>query len=130
MPLTTEQTSKLRIALEKRRSQLAAELRGDAARARAEPFGELAGEAPDRADESVAALIADTGQAELSRDLAEFRAVEAALARLAAERYGSCVDCGMDIDFARLLAGPAVSRCAACQERYEKTHRGAKKPSL
>jgi RNA polymerase-binding transcription factor DksA len=130
MPLTAKQLDTLRAALEKRRGALSAELRQDAARTREEPFGTLAGEVRDRGDESVADLIADAGEAELSRDLAELREVEAALERLAGQRYGVCLDCGAGIDFERLRASPAASRCTPCQERHEKTFRGATGPKL
>ena len=120
MTLTPSQHDQMRRALGERRDALLAELRRDAARVRAETYGEVAGEAPDRADESVADLIADLDQAELSRDLVELREVDAALARLADGSYGRCVDCRAGIDFARLGASPAAARCAACQARHEK----------
>ncbi|HEX4926585.1 MAG TPA: hypothetical protein VFV74_01150, partial [Burkholderiales bacterium] len=67
MPLTPKQTEELRGMVEKRRAQLVAELREDAARARDEPYAEHAGIAPDTGDESVATLIADLEQADLTR---------------------------------------------------------------
>jgi RNA polymerase-binding transcription factor DksA len=113
-----------RRSLERRR-QLAAELRGDADRARQEPYGELAGATHDTGDESVADLLADLGQAELSRDLAELRDLEAARLRLAGGSYGICTDCGAEIGYERLRANPAAARCVACQGHYEKTHAGS-----
>ena len=130
MTLDTQQKQTLRAALETRRSALIAELRRDAARVRDEPFSALAGETQDRGDESVADLIADTDQSELSRDLEELREIELALQRFTTERYGSCGDCGIDIDPDRLRASPSVLRCAACQGRYERTHRGPKGAKL
>jgi RNA polymerase-binding transcription factor DksA len=121
--MTPWQLDQLRRGLERRREALIAELSRDAARVREEPFGALAGATPDRGDESVAALLADVDQAELSRDVVELRAVEAARRRLADGSYGICVDCGAEIDFERLLAQPAASRCVECQHRHEKTYR-------
>jgi RNA polymerase-binding transcription factor DksA len=78
----------------------------------------------------VASLFADLEQADVTRDLDEFRALEAARERLKGGEYGVCVDCGNDIGFERLKAFPAALRCVRCQERHEKTYGGNPKPSL
>jgi RNA polymerase-binding transcription factor DksA len=130
MALTEKQTETLRGMIEQRRSALFAELREDAERTREHPYAEHAGPAPDSGDESVATLFADLEQADVTRDLEELRALEAARQRMQDGAYGICVDCGSDIDFARLKAFPAALRCVQCQERYEKTYRGDPKPSL
>lgn len=122
MVLTPPQVQELRRRILERRRQLAAELRGDAERARREQYGELAGATHDTGDESVADLLADLGQAELSRDLAELRDMEVARLRLAGGSYGICTDCGAEIGYERLCANPAAVRCLACQTHYEKTH--------
>jgi len=130
MALTPKQIQDLRHKVEKRRTQLLAELREDAARARDEPYSEHAGSTPDSGDESVATLIADLEQADLNRDLDELRAVEAAWRRLKDGAYGICVDCGGQVGYPRLKAFPAAARCVTCQERHEKTYAGNPKPSL
>ncbi len=130
MPLTQQQTEKLRKAIDERRNALLAELREDAERAREQPYAEHAGPAPDSGDESVATLIADLEQADLTRDLDEFRALEAACERLKSGGYGTCIDCGNDVGYERLKAFPAAARCLHCQERHEKTYAGTSKPSL
>ena len=130
MPLTERQSEELRQMIEKRREALLAELREDAARTRDEPYAEHAGIAPDAGDESVATLIADLEQADLTRDLDEFRALEAAREKLKSGEYGICIECGTDIGFDRLKASPSALRCIQCQERHEKTYGGAPKPSL
>ena len=71
MALTSQQVQELRHRILERRRQLAAEIRGDAERARGETFGALAGETHDTAEESVADLFADLDQAEMNRDLAD-----------------------------------------------------------
>src|SRR5881394_1654793 len=121
MALSSEQTSQLRRLIEERRRALAADVRTDVGEARAERFGQVAGEVPDTGDESVATLIADLDQAELSRDLDELRGLDAATARLDDGSYGICADCGSDIGFERLRAQPAALRCIRCQEMHEKT---------
>lgn len=130
MALTPQQSRELGSMIEERRSALLAELREDAARAREQPYAEHAGQAPDAGDESVATLIADLEQADMTRDLDELRALEAARERMKAGGYGVCLDCGSDIGFARLKATPAALRCVQCQERHEKTYGGEPKPSL
>jgi DnaK suppressor protein len=130
MALTDKQAQELRGMIEARRGALLAELREDAARTRDQPYSEHAGPAPDSGDESVATLIADLEQADMTRDLDEFRALEAARDRLAQGAYGVCIDCGNDIGFERLKATPSAIRCIHCQERHEKTFAGAPKPSL
>ena len=117
------QLKQLRLALAWRRQVLIEELRRDVARARDEQFGQLAGTAPDIGDVSVATLLSDVDQAELSRDIGELREVEAARTRLADGAYGICSDCGCEVGFERLRAEPAAARCVECQRRHEKTYR-------
>src|SRR5438552_5596883 len=130
MALTPNQAEKLQHLIDKRRDALLAELREDAARSREHPYAEHAGPAPDAGDESVATLIADLEQADVTRDLGEFRALEAARERIRDGGYGICIDCGSDVGFERLKAFPAALRCVQCQERHEKTFGGEPNPSL
>jgi RNA polymerase-binding transcription factor DksA len=110
-------------AVEERRESLAVEIRREVARARDEPFAEVAGAVHDAGDEALAGLVADIDNAEVTRDLAELRALQAARERIADGSYGVCADCGADIPVARLFAQLGALRCIACQERREKTHR-------
>jgi DnaK suppressor protein len=130
MALTPQQQQELRQRILDRRRQLAAELRGDAERSRAEQYGTLAGSTHDSGDESVADLLVDVGQAELNRDLAELRDLEVARMRIEGGSYGTCTDCGVEIGYDRLRANPAAIRCMACQTRFEKTHAGSAAPRL
>ena len=130
MALTREQSIELGAVIEQRRRALLAEIRDDVARARGEAFGEVAGPAPDAGDQSVADLIADLGQAEVGRDLDELRAIEAARGRLSEGKYGICVQCGSEIDYARLRASPAAIRCIDCQRAHEKAHGPGPGPTL
>jgi DnaK suppressor protein len=128
--LTPEQLAKLQAIIDERHEVLELEIHRDAARSRDEPYGLLAGSVPDSGDSASADLISDLDNAELSRDLQELRALETAQDRLARGSYGSCVDCGGDIAFERLLAQPAALRCFECQKVYEKTHAQTPKPKL
>jgi RNA polymerase-binding transcription factor DksA len=130
MPLNENQARELRELIERRRAALLAELQEDAARSREQPYAELAGPAPDIGDQSVATLIADLGEADLSRDLDELRGLDSARERMAAGGYGVCVECAADIGFERLKAAPGATRCIACQARHEKTYGGEPKPRL
>lgn len=53
-------------------------------------------------------------QATARRRVAERQRIMAALARVAADEYGYCVQCGDEITAARLAADPAIALCAAC----------------
>lgn len=110
-------------AIEERREALAGEIHREVARARNEPYTEVAGAVHDTGDESLADLIADVDNAEVTRDLAELRALDAARARIADGSYGVCADCSAEIPIARLQAQLAAMRCVTCQERHEKTYR-------
>jgi DnaK suppressor protein len=104
-----------------RAEQLRRELQ--AARESAQPAASAAGteveDLKDRAAQSEASVV---GDAEQERDRDELAQVEAALARLAAGRYGECADCGEPIGEARLAAMPAADCCAGCQAERERAH--------
>jgi len=50
---------------------------------------------------------------------AELAEIDAALARIDADRYGLCIDCENEIPMRRLEAEPAALRCVACEARHE-----------
>ena len=130
MPLTREQSEELGAAIESRRRALVAEIREDRARAERDQFEDMAGASPDPGDESVASLIQDLDNADLGRDLDELRAVEAASDRLRKGTYGTCIDCGLDIDYQRLRANPSALRCIHCQSAHEKENGRPASPTL
>jgi DnaK suppressor protein len=55
----------------------------------------------------------------VARDLEELREIRLARQRISDGCYGTCLDCGVDIDLARLLAQPHASRCVSCEEEAE-----------
>jgi len=130
MALTERQMQELESLMKARHGALLAEIRTEVARARDESFGELAGPVTDSADEASADLLSDVDNAEVTRDLLEVREIESAQERMAEGRYGECVDCGAEIDFARLRANPAATRCIACQRVHEKTYAHPGEPRL
>lgn len=85
-------------------------------------YADLASEVPDPGDSSFANLAVDLGNAAVTRDLKELRAINAARSRIEQETYGICIECGYEIPYERMEAQPAAERCAPCQEVYEKTH--------
>ena len=102
MPLSQEQTQELHSVVEHRRAVLRAEIDRGLGKVRADRLEDLAGASPDPGDESVASLISDLDQADTSRDLSELRSLDAAHERIADGSYGTCIECGRDIGYARL----------------------------
>ena len=81
-------------------------------------------------DWAVADLETALDVAEVARDAEELQEVEAALRRMTADTYGTCVECNKAIPYARLAVKPAAPRCVACQEQLETALRKAGHPSL
>jgi RNA polymerase-binding transcription factor DksA len=123
MPLNRRDIIQLASTIDERRAALLEEIRREVARGRDESYAELAGATHDRAEEALADLVADLGNAEVTRDLAEVRELEAARRRIADGVYGVCLDCGDDIPLERLRAQPGAARCTRCQAQHEKTYR-------
>jgi DnaK suppressor protein len=130
MALTERQTQELHKAIDRRIAELLGDLQEDVAKVRGDRVADLAADARDSGDESVATLIADLDRADLGRDLSELRALEAARQRIADGSYGRCVDCGGDIGYERLQVNLAALRDIRCQTQHEKTHGIATAPSL
>lgn len=131
MPLTSEQKVEIDRIIKERRAKVAAELQQDVEKAREEQYPDLTGGAGiDTGDQASADLLSDIDNAELSRDLRELRELDAALERLAASNYGTCVTCGGEIDFERLSAYPTAVRCFDCQRVHEKTFAHPSEPKL
>ena len=95
-------------------------------------YTEVASEVPDSGDLAFANLSIDLGNAAVTRDLHELRAIRFALRRLDSGSCGECISCGYDIPFKRLMAIPTAERCAPCQKNFERTYHqeGARGMSL
>lgn len=84
------------------------------------------GSAPgDAADQAEVVLARDHESTLVARDVRELRDIAAARTRIAEGEAGICVDCGVEIPFARLAAQPTAARCVPCQSIYERTHAAA-----
>jgi RNA polymerase-binding transcription factor DksA len=130
--LTTKDIDRLEQRLLKRRDELRWIIHDALLDSRREDYVELATQVHDAGEESVAALIEGLNHAALDREVEEVQDVEAALERIKAATYGTCVDCGDAIDGARLDAYPTAKRCLRCQSAHEGARRGGKDytPSL
>jgi DnaK suppressor protein len=112
------ETARIRKAIEDRLEQLRGEITdklGDAAQVSSD-----LDHVGDAGDQSVAGDLATGDFADARRDVQEYQAGRAALARLDAGEYGLCIDCGTEIPRERLHAQPFASRCIACQQRHER----------
>jgi RNA polymerase-binding protein DksA len=118
--LDEPQRQQLRARLAQRQAELLREL-GQFQRDRLDVAAqESAHEVVDQAEVAERREREDVGEAEATRDHDELVAVRAALARMDDGSYGECIDCGVDIGFARLSAQPAAARCLPCQEQAER----------
>lgn len=124
--LTDKQLASLAAAMHERKARLLEEIRTVLARSGNEHYADLLGGAHDAGDESVASLLRDVTEAGVIRDVGEVRDIVAAEERVAAGRYGECVDCGEAIAYERLKAYPSAKRCLACQQHREKTRAPSK----
>lgn len=118
--LSQEQTAELRKMLDERYAALNEEVHREVNDK--DDFLDVASEVPDPGDASFASLAVDLGNAAVTRDLTELRAIEAARDRMENGVYGDCVDCETEIPVERLKVQPTAERCAPCQEQYEKMH--------
>lgn len=88
-----------------------------------ERYSDLADQVADSGDKSVADLLVDIDLAEITRDVQEFRDIEAALLRIAHGTFGECIDCGGEIEPERLQALPSAAKCYRCQRVTENPER-------
>lgn len=128
--LPPDRIATLRRVLEARLGELREEIRAELARSSEESYAELAGRVRDIEDEALADLLVDVNLDAVARHQQEVREIENALGRMRVATYGRCVDCGTDIDPARLEAWPTAARCRECQEAWERTHTSGGHPSL
>jgi DnaK suppressor protein len=118
--LSEGQLAELKHMLEDRFKALTSELHREVSEQ--DDYLDVATEAPDSGDSSFANLAVDLGNAAITRDVAELRAIEAARIRMENGTYGDCVSCETEIPYERLKVQPTAERCAPCQEAHEKTH--------
>ncbi len=131
MALTPTQLARLDAELTSRYEALLEEVRDELETSENQQYVELIGRTPaDRGDESVGDILADLNLGIIDRHIQEIRDIEAARARRKNGGSATCIDCGSDVDFERLLAYPTAKRCFACQQQREKTYAHAGTPKL
>jgi RNA polymerase-binding protein DksA len=119
-PLTKKDLDHFGKVLAERKERLGDEIRRVLARTQNERYADILAGGGDAGDTSVAELLSDVAFAEVARDAAEVRDINAAQVRIAAGTYGTCIDCGRPIGKARLEAYPTAKRCIEDQRRREK----------
>lgn len=119
----------LREALEERQAVVGTEIRRELAESQTRRYADLAG-VGDLEDHALADLLIDENLAEIHHYIREFRAIDAALARMERGEYGICVDCDGPIAVDRLRVYPTAVRCIDCQDLFERTHGGEGHPTL
>ena len=120
--LSADKLHALRTRLDRREAELLEEVDRKRRESAQIPAREPHDQVEDPVEQGEQRIRAAVAQAEHERDVDELRQIAAAKERIARDRYGECVDCGVDIPVARLEAQPAAARCVPCQERYEQTH--------
>ncbi len=124
MPLNRRDIIQLASMIEERRDALREEIRREVARGREESYAELAGGTHDRGEEALADLVADLGNAEVTRDLEELRGLEAALRRIAAAA-SACAPIAAPTSRSSACAPSRVQRAACCARRVTTGRTGA-----
>ena len=131
MTLRKAQLSKLAASLDRRRGSLLEEVRDALEMSENQQYIELIDRAPaDIGDQSAGDALADLSLAIIDRHVQEIRAIEAARARMKDAEYGVCIDCGDEIEYARLGAIPTARRCLLCQGQHERTYAHEGMPTL
>lgn len=85
----------------------------------------IAGRPADQLDAALFEIARASDDAMVRQNVQDVRDIIAARRRLAAGRYGICIDCGDDIAYARLQAYPTAKRCIDCQRAHEERPAGA-----
>lgn len=93
-------------------------------------YGNIVDSVPDSGDEASAHTLIDTKNAIIGQHLQQVRDINAALKRIQAGTYGTCIDCEGEIGFERLSAYPTAKRCIECQRHYEKTYANKPGPTV
>lgn len=64
-------------------------------------------------------ILQQGGEQALSHSTEDLNRIHRALQRLRTNSYGTCIDCGNEIERKRLEAIPEAERCTECQHSYE-----------
>lgn len=128
--LSEAQIHRLKTLLEDQFNNLWEEIGAELDESDKEHFIQIAGEAQDLEDRSIADLFTDLNITLVDKHVQETRDINGALIRITSGTFGVCSDCGKPIGYDRLMAYPTAKRCVRCQEVYERTHVGNLHPKL
>lgn len=106
------------ILLEKKR-KLWNELREEIFRKSGEELHSQFEIAQDPAEQGLIGLLEDTGLAVADIRRQELTKMDEAMNKLERGTYGTCEECGVEIDEKRLAVAPLVPCCLDCQKRRE-----------
>ena len=106
--------------LEKRLREKERELLADIARTESDARESRVAEVENGADRSVSSEAKESLLQETTSDWNVFTQVRGALQRLQDGIYGKCVDCGRQIEAARLESVPWTPYCLADEERHDR----------
>jgi DnaK suppressor protein len=106
--------------LEKRLRQKEQELLADIARTESEARESRVAEVENGIDRSVSSEAKESLLYETTSDWNVFTQVRGALERIKKGGYGKCIDCGRQIDAARLESIPWTPYCLADEERHDR----------
>lgn len=124
MPVTREQMNEFRDKLRERQDTLRAVVDEEVIHSERESYEDLVGRVRDTGDNALVDVLADLNIATLDRELEEFSDIQEALQRISQGTFGDCVDCGGQIQVARLKAYPTAKRCLRCQRHHEGHYAG------
>ncbi|MGP1677927.1 MAG: TraR/DksA family transcriptional regulator [Burkholderiales bacterium] len=131
MALTQTQRAKLERKLDRQYKALLEEVRDALEKSENQQYVELIDRAPaDSGDKATGDALADLNLAIIDRHVREICDIDVTRARIADGSFGTCIDCGGDIGFERLLAYPTAKRCYVCQRQHEKTYAHEGNPTL
>lgn len=128
--LTEQQLDELTQRMARRTRLLAARVREELAASDQQHYRDIAGSVTDTADEALADALVDMDTAIIDRHVTELRDIEAARNRMTLKTYGTCIDCGEAVPYARLAAYPTAKRCVRCQQKREHNYAQPGTPSL
>jgi DnaK suppressor protein len=127
--ITQQQINEMKRLMKARLTKILDETREEMSIGLKENYADIESDVGDKADEAFADTTIDIDNAMIGFHLLEVKDLNAALERVGAGSYAICVDCGADIDFARLSAYPTAKRCLRCQRLHEKTYASEAKSS-
>ena len=131
MALTQTQIAELSKELDRLHQMLLEEVRDELEASDNEKITELLGRTPaDSGDFSFADALADLNVAMVDRHVHQIRDIEATRQRIATGQFGTCVDCGAEVGFDRLMAYPTAKRCIRCQQQRERLYAHESTPKI